>query len=205
MIIAIDGPAGSGKSTIAKIVADKLGIIYLDTGAIYRMMTLYYIKNGEINLEDIKIDIKMNKFILNGVDVSNDIRENSVADKVSEVASREDVRTFATNLQREIATKCDAVLDGRDIGTVVFPNAEVKIFLNASAEVRAQRRQKQNEEKNIESNYDDILKNIIMRDEIDSNREIAPLRKADDAIEILTDNHSIDEVVQLIIDQGKNV
>lgn len=205
MIIAIDGPAGSGKSTVAKIVADKLNITYLDTGAIYRIITLYKLNNEKIDLDDINIDIKNNKFYLNNEDVTAKIRENEVANNVSLVASLEEVRTFATNFQREYASKFDAILDGRDIGTVVFPNAEVKVYLDASAEIRAKRRQLQNEEQNIESNYEEILQNVISRDEIDSNREIAPLKKAIDATEIKTDKYSINEVVEIIIGLVKNV
>lgn len=205
MIIAVDGPAGSGKSTIAKIIADKLEITYLDTGAIFRIITLYELKNGIIDFANINIKIERNTFYLNDEDVTKLIRSQEVANRVSHVAKLEEVRTFALELQRQLSHEVDTILDGRDIGTVVFPNAEFKFFLTASAEIRARRRQLQNEMQEIESDYNEILKNILLRDEIDSTREIAPLKKANDAIEICTNDYTIEEVVDIIIEKVKNV
>ncbi len=208
MIIAIDGPAGSGKSTISKLIANDLGISYLDTGAMFRIVTLYYIENNldfnnDIGLEclkeEISIDIKDSKFYLNGEDVTQQIRSNEVTKNVSYIAALSSVREFLLFEQRNIAQNRDIILDGRDIGTVVFPKAEVKIFLTASAEKRAKRRVEQNESLGIPCNYDEILKDIIKRDELDSTREISPLKKADDAIEIDTTEINIEEVKNKII------
>lgn len=200
MIIAIDGPAGSGKSTLAKLIAKELEISYLDTGAMYRMVTLYFLQNNialnkgmsEVELiQKIELDIQNEKFILNNKDVSEDIRQDNVAQYVSEVAAIKDVREYLVSVQRKIGEQQNIIMDGRDIGTVVFPNADVKIYLVASAEKRAIRRVEQNKELNIESNYEEILKNIQKRDYLDSTRKESPLKKADDAIEIDTTNDDL--------------
>lgn len=206
-VIAIDGPAGSGKSTIAKIIAKNNDLIYLDTGAMYRMVALYFFENNvdldndfevRINLDKIKIDIKKDRFILNGEDVTEQIRTPRVNSLVSLVAKIKRVREKLVDLQRRVSIGKNVILDGRDIGTVVFPNADLKIFLVASAEERAKRRLKEYQEKGIEESYESVLKNIKERDRIDSTREESPLKKANDAIEIDTSFMSIDEVVAAI-------
>ncbi len=208
MIIAVDGPAGSGKSTISKLIASDLGISYLDTGAMFRIVTLYFMENNkdlnkDVSVEflkkEISIDIVENKFFLNGKDVSSKIRSNEVTNNVSYISALKGVREFLLFEQRKISQNRDIILDGRDIGTVVFPNADVKIFLTASAQKRAKRRVEQNKELNIESNYEEILRDILKRDELDSTRKISPLKKADDAFEIDTTNISIKEVKNKII------
>lgn len=207
LIVAIDGPAGSGKSTIAKLVAKKFNFTYIDTGAMYRMITLYLLENKidfkEISkieriLNEINLDMKEDKFYLNGVDVSLKIREEVINENVSKVASIKIVRENLVNLQRKIASDKNVILDGRDIGTVVFPNAEVKIFLIASAEERARRRYNEFMEKKVSITYDEVLKSLKERDYLDSTREESPLVKASDAIELDTTNMKIDEVVDFI-------
>ena len=202
MIIAIDGPAGSGKSTIAKLVALELGFEYLDTGAMYRMVTLRLV-NKKISLEDIrsiekelknmKIDILNNRFFLNNVDVTDEIRTPIVSENVSKVAKIKEIRYKMVELQREISKSKNTILDGRDIGTVVFPNAEIKIYLIADEVERAKRRYSELKN-NSEISFEDVLKNIIERDRIDSTRVESPLKKAEDAIEIDTTGNTIEEV-----------
>ena len=206
-IIAIDGPAGSGKSTIAKILAERNNLTYLDTGAMYRMVALYFFENNvelendlevKLNLEQIKMDIEKDKFILNKKDVSKDIRTPRVSGLVSFVARIKRVREKLVELQREISRGKNVVLDGRDIGTVVFPNASLKIFLVASPEERAKRRMKEYEEKGIKEDFESVLANIKERDLIDSTREEGPLKKAEDAVEIDTSFMTIEEVTNEI-------
>ena len=203
-IVAIDGPAGSGKSTVAKILAKKYAMTYLDTGAMYRMCALYFIeneisidkkKNIEENLPLINIDIERDKFFLNGKDVSLEIRTPKVTGMVSYVAKIKEIREKMVELQRKISEGKDVILDGRDIGTVVFPNADLKIFLVASPEERAKRRMKDYEEKDIHEDYEKVLASILERDFIDSTRKEGPLKKANDAVEISTDGDTIDETV----------
>ncbi len=202
-IVAVDGPAGSGKSTISKLVAEKYKLTYLDTGAMYRMVAFYSLEKGvdldspsevELMLENIKIDIEGDKFILNGIDVSQEIRTPRVTSVVSKTASIKSVREKLVELQREIGNGKRVILDGRDIGTVVFPDAHLKVFLVASPEERAKRRLKEYEEKGIESDYESVLGSIKERDHIDSTREESPLKKAYDAIEVDTSFLSIEEV-----------
>ena len=215
MIIAIDGPAGSGKSTIAKLVALELGFEYLDTGAMYRMVTLRLV-NKKISLEDIrsiekelknmKIDIFNNRFFLNNVDVTDEIRTPIVSENVSKVAKIKEIRYKMVELQREISKSKNTILDGRDIGTVVFPNAEIKIYLIADEVERAKRRYSELKN-NSEISFEDVLKNIIERDRIDSTRVESPLKKAEDAIEIDTTGNTIEEVkekILLVIEEYKN-
>ena len=207
MIIAIDGPAGSGKSTIAKLVALELGFEYLDTGAMYRMVTLLLV-NKKISLEDtrsvekelnnMKIDILNNRFFLNNIDVTNEIRTPIVSENVSKVAKIKEVRYKMVDLQREISKSKNTILDGRDIGTVVFPNAEIKIYLIADEVERAKRRYSELKN-NSEISFEDVLKKIIERDRIDSTRIESPLRKAEDAIEIDTTGNTIEEVKEKIL------
>lgn len=208
-IVAIDGPAGSGKGTITKLVGKKLGLIHIDTGATFRCVALNMLQEG-IKIEEenkIKellghIDINMKEtgeIFLNGEDVTRRIRENDVNDFVSPVSVVKIVRDKLLEIQRKIAYGKNVIMEGRDIGTVVFPNANVKIYLDASPEERAQRRVKQNQEKGIATSYEEVLKNIIDRDKRDSTREVAPLKKAEDAIYVDSTNMTIEEVVEGIV------
>lgn len=209
MIIAFDGPAGSGKSTIAKIISEKLGITYLDTGAMYRAVTLYFLENNvdfndenqvKINLEKIELEFINDKLYLNNKDVSAQIREKNVNDNVSFVSAIRIVREKMVDLQRKMSGKKSVVLDGRDIGTVVFPNADYKFYITASVDVRARRRYEEELQKGISNlSLDEVKKSMENRDYIDSNREVTPLRKADDAIEIDTSYMSIEEVLKKIL------
>ena len=209
MIIAIDGPAGSGKSTIAKLIAKDLDLVYLDTGAMYRIFTLKILKENveytnlkKINelLETLDIDIDKDKFYLDKKDVSFEIRTTEVANNVSNIAAIKKVREKMVSLQREFSKSKNVIVDGRDIGTVVFPNANVKIFLIADAKERTNRRYKELKEKDKNISWDEIYKNILTRDEIDSTRKIAPLKKAEDAIEVDTTGKSIEEVKKIILE-----
>lgn len=212
-VVAIDGPAGSGKGTITKLVGKKLNLVNIDTGAMYRCASLYMIKNNisleqideiEEMLRNIKIEQKMegdlDKFYLNGEDVSDKIRETEVNSIVSQVSHILIVREKMVELQREMGKNVDIIMEGRDIGTNVFPNADVKIYLDATPEERANRRLKQNQEKGIESNYDEILENIKFRDNNDKTSPVAPLKQAEDAIYIDSSNLSIEEVVNKIVE-----
>ncbi len=209
LIVAIDGPAGSGKGTITKQVGEKLGLINIDTGATFRCVALNMIQDGiQINQENrikamidkIHIDMKENgRVFLNGEEVTKRIRENDVNNFVSPVSVIKIVRDKLLDIQREIAQGKNVIIEGRDIGTVVFPNADVKIYLDASQEERAKRRVKQNQEKGITTSYEEVLKNIIDRDKRDSTREIAPLKQAEDAIYIDSTNMTIEEVVNKIV------
>ena len=217
MIIAIDGPAGSGKSTISKLVARDLDLIYLDTGAMYRLVTLKALKMGILdgNLEDLdkinelldnlEIDIREDGFYLDGVDVSEEIRKPIVSENVSKIAAIKEVRIKMVDLQRAFSKAKNVILDGRDIGTVVFPNADLKVFLVADARERANRRYKELTEKGENVSLEEIYQNILMRDKIDSTREEAPLKKAEDAIEVDTTSKSIDEVKEEILNLYKNL
>lgn len=206
-IVTVDGPAGSGKSTIAKIIAKKYGFTYLDTGAMYRMIALYALENSidlqdskaiETMLKNTKLDIVGNQFFLNGKDVSDEIRTPRVSAIVSLVSAIKEVRVKLVDLQREISKGKSVILDGRDIGTVVFPSGDVKIYLVASPEERAKRRLKEYEEKGVEADYESVLASIKERDFIDSTRKESPLKKAEDAHEIDSSTMSIDEVVEVI-------
>jgi len=207
IIVAIDGPAGSGKSTIAKIIAKKFNFTYIDTGAMYRMITLYLLENN-IDFDDLKeiekvlntvnLDMQGDKFYLNNVDVTTKIREKRINENVSKVASIKIVRSNLVDLQRKVSNNKNVILDGRDVGTVIFPNAQVKIFLIASPEERARRRYNEFLEKKTEITYDEVLKSIKERDYIDSTRDESPFFKADDAIELDSTNLTIDDVVNFI-------
>ena len=205
-IIALDGPSGSGKSTIANILAKKLKISYLNTGSMYRAVTLFFLENNikksdkiDIDLlRKINIDIKEDRVFLNEKDVSDKIRNKEVTENVSWVSSIFLVREYLVDMQRKISQNKSIILDGRDIGTVVFPNAKYKFFLVASSEVRAKRRYEQNE---IDKSLEEIQKDIEKRDYLDSHREISPLKKAEDAIEIDSSNLTIDETIEEIINK----
>ena len=207
LIVAIDGPAGSGKSTIAKLLAKKYDLTYIDTGAMYRMITLYLLENN-IDISDLKevervlntvnLDMQGDKFYLDNVDVSTKIREKRINDNVSKVASIKIVRSNLVDLQRKISNNKDVILDGRDVGTVIFPNAQVKIFLIASPEERARRRYNEFLEKKTEITYNEVLKSIKERDHIDSTRDESPFVKSDDAIELDSTNLTIEDVINFI-------
>ena len=217
MIIAIAGPAGSGKSTISKLVAKDLDLIYLDTGAMYRLVTLKALKMGildenlenldKINelLDNLEIDIREDGFYLDGVDVSEEIRKPIVSENVSKIAAIKEVRIKMVDLQRAFSKAKNVILDGRDIGTVVFPNADLKVFLVADARERANRRYKELTEKGENVSLEEIYQNILMRDKIDSTREEAPLKKAEDAVEVDTTSKNIDEVKEKILNLYKNL
>ena len=201
MIIAIDGPAGSGKSTIAKLIADDLGLVYLDTGAMYRLVTLKALNDGILGnldkiikmLDDLRIDIKKNGFYLDDTNVSEEIRKPVVSENVSDIAAIREVREKMVDLQRKFSESKNVILDGRDIGTVVFPNADVKIFLIADAKERSNRRYRELVAKGENVKIEEIYENILKRDKIDSTRKESPLKKADDAIEVDTTSKNIEE------------
>lgn len=211
-IVAIDGPAGTGKGTVTKVIAEKMNLVNIDTGATYRCVALEMLNKG-ISLEDeekiksmldtIRIEFKNvdgNQLVyLNGQDVTNEIRSKRVTECVSQVSAIKQVRLSMANLQREMGLKQDSIMEGRDIGTYVFPNANVKIYLDADVEERAKRRFIQNKEKNIDMSYEEILENIKMRDANDKAKKIGALKVADDAIVIDTTHLTIDEVVNKII------
>ncbi len=211
--IAIDGPSASGKSTVAKLIAKKLNFTYIDTGAMYRAFTLAVIeanldpkseKESDSLIGKISISFdEANHITLNDVDVSQRVRENDVANNVSYIASYKNIRLHLVDLQRKIAQNKSVVMDGRDIGTYVLPNADLKIYQVATAEERAKRRYKENLEKGIETTYEDCLKNINTRDYIDSHRSFCPLHPAEDSVEVNTTNMSIEEVVDTIINIAK--
>ncbi len=213
-IIAIDGYSGTGKSSTAKRVAKKLKYRYIDTGAMYRAVTLYLIRNNipvdsveevEAVLDDIQLDFRVNSksqssyITLNGEAVEDYIRGGDVARNVSAVAAISAVRRKLVSEQRAMGEAGGVVMDGRDIGTVVFPNAELKIFMSAGLEIRAKRRLKELEEKNIEATLDEVMLNLKERDIIDSGREDSPLMKANDAIIIETDNITLDQQVEIVL------
>ena len=208
---ALDGPSGAGKSTIAKGLAKRLGFVYVDTGALYRSIGLYVLSKGADTtsadevvplLSDINVELKYidgaQRVFLNGEDVSEKIRTHEISMAASNVSAIPAVREFLLDLQREIAGKNDIIMDGRDIGTVILPSAEVKVFMTASAEERARRRYNELTEKGQSVVYEEILKDINQRDYNDTHREISPLKKADDAIELDTTSMSIEEVVDCI-------
>ena len=211
-IVAVDGPAGSGKGTITKIVGEKENLVYIDTGALYRCVTLSMLRK-KVGLEDLEkiqevlntIDIEFKqeedqkKVYLNGEDVSKEIREIAVNKFVSQVSHVVIVREAITELSRKIAKGKQVIMEGRDIGTNVFPNANVKIYLDASPEERAKRRQKQNEEKGINIPFQEIIENIKFRDNNDKTSPVAPLKQAEDAIYIDSSNMTIEEVAEEVI------
>ncbi|KRO26285.1 cytidylate kinase [Pediococcus argentinicus] len=216
--IAIDGPASAGKSTVAKIVANKLSYIYCDTGAMYRSVTFKALQN-HIDLNDESAIVKMledteisfapgnpvQKVFIDGNEITDDIRTPEVTNSVSTVAALKEVRSILTDRQRDIAGKGGIVMDGRDIGSAVLPNAEVKIFLIASVDERAERRFKENQQKGIKTSLETLKKEIEVRDHKDSTRKVSPLTKASDAIEVDTTSMGIDDVVNKILEIVENV
>lgn len=212
-IVAVDGPAGSGKGTVTKLVGERENLVYIDTGAMYRCVTLYMIRN-EIRLEDTdkikemlkKINIEFKKegdidlVYLDGENVSREIRENAVNKLVSQVSHVVEIRNSITDLSRKVAEGKQVIMEGRDIGTNVFPNADIKIYLDATPEERAKRRLKQNAEKGINIAFEEILENIKFRDNNDKTSSVAPLKQAEDAIYIDSSNMTIEEVTNKIIE-----
>ncbi len=200
--IAVDGPAGAGKSSIAKAVAAEIGFIYVDTGALYRSIALYALENkleGDVlinSLDEINVSLEFidgaQHVIINGSDVSELIRTPEVSMNASKVSAIPQVRDFLFSLQKKIAAENNIIMDGRDIGTVVLPNADLKVFLTASAEERANRRYKEMTDKSV--SYEQVLEDIKQRDYNDMNREIAPLKQADDAVLLDTTCMTINEV-----------
>ena len=216
MKIAIDGPAGSGKSSVSKEVAKKLGFTYIDTGAMYRAVGLAVVNYGFNTkdkekvlsiLDDIDITLENSndgqKIFLNGKDVSDEIRLPIISVAASNVAVIPEVRLKLVELQRELAKTCSVVMDGRDIGTYVLPDAELKIFLTASVEERARRRYKELCEKGVECDYESVKADMEYRDKNDSGREMAPLKAADDGIIVDTTNLTIDETIERIVDEAR--
>lgn len=215
MIIAIDGPSGAGKSTVARLLSKELGFEYIDTGAMYRALAYKAYKNNiDINEEKIAEMLKItnvsyydNQIFLDGENVEKLIREEVISIAASKISSLKIVREKMVELQRKIAVNKNVILDGRDIGTIVFPNADYKFFITASAEERAKRRFNQLKLSNIEADYSNVLSDIIKRDENDSTRQFSPLKMAEDAILIDTTNMDIQEVTKTIAEfiGGNNV
>lgn len=210
--IAIDGPAGAGKSTIAKKIAKELSYIYVDTGAMYRAMALYFIREGIQAEEEEKINQSCQnaevtivyengeqQVILNGENVNSLIRTEEVGNMASATSVNGNVRKKMVELQQQLAASVDVVMDGRDIGTKVLPNANLKIYLTASSKTRAERRYKELKEKNVDCNLDTIEQDIIERDYRDMHREISPLMQAEDAVLVDSSHMTIEEVVEKII------
>lgn len=208
--IAIDGPAGAGKSTIAKTIAEKLNFIYVDTGAMYRAIGLYFLRQGildEAVIEErckeavvsIQYENGVQQVILNNENVNSFIRTEEAGKMASKVAKLQEVRKQLVNLQRDLAKTANVIMDGRDIGTCVLPDADLKIYLTASSKVRAERRYQELEQKGVQCDFNQIEADIIARDEQDMNREFAPLKQAEDAILVDSSEMSKDEVVEKVI------
>lgn len=216
-IVGIDGPAGSGKGTVTKQVANRLGLINIDTGSTYRCVALETI-NQKVSLEDkekiieiaktIKVDIQPlpegDKVFLNGKEVTKEIRSKEVTQIVSQISSINEVRFQMVELQRKLAEGKNVIMEGRDICTYVFPNADIKIYLDASIEERAKRRYKEMQEKNIGMTYEEVIENIKKRDENDKTKEIGALKKAEDSVVVDTTSLTIEQVVEKIIEIIKN-
>ncbi len=220
IIITIDGWSSCGKSTLAKQLAKQLGYVYIDSGAMYRAITLYFLRNhidwtdsNEVTeaLKNISIEFEFNpksqqsEIVLNGENVEYVIRDLVIAEKVSEVAAIKEVRSFAVAQQQKMGEKKGVVMDGRDIGTTVFPNAGLKIFMVADIAVRVERRFKEMFEKNPNITIEEVKSNLEMRDYIDSNREVSPLRKAGDAVEIDNTHISMEEQLKIAFDLAKKL
>ncbi len=210
--IAIDGPAGAGKSTLSRKVAAKIGFRYVDTGAIYRMVAVKILRSGltadnadkieqmlKNTVVDIEYDDNMQIMMLDGEDVTDLIRTEDVSMMASKSSALPCVRAFLLEMQREMAKKFNVVMDGRDIGTVVLPNANIKIFLTASPESRAKRRYEELVQKGVQTNYEDVYQDMLKRDHNDSNRAIAPLKPADDAIILDTSGNTFEQSLELLV------
>ncbi len=215
MIVVIDGPAASGKSSTAKAVAARLRIQYLDSGALYRTVTLIYLQAGKnsetffelLNSKNIEFEYSESKFrvSVDNVDVSEKIRSMEVSNTVSEVASKPEVRKFVNQLMNDKVKNGLYIADGRDLGTAVFPNADIKFYMVADLETRAKRRYAEIKDQQPEASLEAILKNIAERDEIDSNRSADPLKRADDAVDIDTSNYEFNEQVEFISQKVKTL
>lgn len=223
IVIAVDGHSSCGKSTVAKAVAKRLGIAYIDTGAMYRAVTLYALRNGLIDgkepdangiaarLDDIRITFNFDKELgrnttfLNGENVEDEIRGMAVSSLVSPVSAIPAVRAKLTDWQRAMGSEQSVIMDGRDIGTTVFPHADLKIFMTARPEVRARRRYDELRAKGQEANFDDILRNVEERDRQDSTRAVSPLRKADDAIVLDNSDMTREEQFDFVIEKVKEI
>jgi cytidylate kinase len=220
IIITIDGWSSCGKSTLAKQLAKELEYVYIDSGAMYRAITLYFLRNHidwtdtaevEEALTNISIEFEFNEksqqseIMLNGENVEYVIRDLVIAEKVSDVAAIKEVRTFAVAQQQKMGEKKAVVMDGRDIGTTVFPDAELKIFMNADIAVRVERRFKEMFEKNPNITIEEVQHNLEMRDYIDSHREVSPLRKAEDAVEIDNTHITMEEQLKIALDLAKKI
>ncbi len=220
IIIAIDGPAGSGKSTAAKNIAHKLGFTYLDTGAMYRAITFLALRNGiaedisaiidmarRINLK-LRFENGITRVFVNDEEVTEQIRSTEVNAKVSDISKIPEVRTELVKIQKKLGDEGNIVAEGRDVTTVVFPNADLKIFLTATIDIRTKRRLREFQEKNFSITYDEVKENLEKRDKIDSGREVSPLRKAEDAIEFdnsaLTPEQDLDYLLEKIKDVLNN-
>lgn len=213
--VAIDGPAGAGKSTVAKAAAKELGYIYVDTGALYRTIALNAVRNSVIDdkdkivklLDDTKVELKyidgVQAVYLNGEDVSAFIRTPEISMGASAVSAIPEVRAFLLDLQRNIARENNVIMDGRDIATVVLPNADVKIFLSASPECRAERRYKELIEKGESVSFEEVLADVNQRDYQDSHREIAPLKPSEESIILDTSNNTLEESIALVVNTVK--
>ncbi|MBS7333068.1 MAG: (d)CMP kinase [Weeksellaceae bacterium] len=217
LIIAIDGHSSTGKSSLSKLIAKQLGYTHIDSGAMYRAVTLFAFQNDLIEgnkvlveqlvprLEEILIDFRyntannLNETYLNGVNVEDEIRGLQVSSMVSPIAVIPEVRDYCVALQQKMGENKRIVMDGRDIGTTVFPNADIKIFITASAEIRAKRRFLEFEREGKTISFDEVLKNVIERDHIDSTREYSPLRKAEDAIEVDNSNLNLEQTVEAVM------
>lgn len=216
-IIAIDGPAASGKSTLAKYLADKLGYLYVDTGAMYRAITYFVLQKNIVDDEKAVIDAARNinlslkykdgttSVFINGNDVTDFIRSPEVNAKVSDVSKIKDVRIELVKLQQKFGEDNNLIVEGRDTTTVVFPNADLKIFLTADVKERAMRRYLEFKEKGVETSVEEVEKSIKNRDKIDSGRKVSPLTKAEDAIEIDTTNLTIQQEIDRIIERVENL
>lgn len=223
MIVAVDGYSSTGKSTVAKIIAAKLGLIYIDTGAMYRVVTLEALRRGLIvdgvidqkrlreSLKEINIGFKYNReqdfyeTYLNGEYVEEQIRGMEVSDQVSGIAALGFVREFLVAQQREMARNESVIMDGRDIGSVVFPDADVKFFMTASPVVRAQRRYKELTDKGVEVSYEEVEANVLKRDYIDAHREESPLKQTDDAIVVDNSDMTVEDEVAFMIEKIRQV
>ena len=218
-IITLDGPASTGKSSLAKRLSNKLGYIHIDSGSMYRAATLFALRLDPERilrpnifvkyLSEIKIDFKKiheeQKIFLNNEDVSHEIRKTYITNEVSNVAKIPELRTFLVNKQKEFGKNKGVIMDGRDIGTIVFPNAECKFFLSAKVEVRAKRRYLEQLKQGINQTYKMVLDNIIMRDSLDTKRVNSPLKKAVDAIEIDVSNMTLDDVYEKLLTHIKKI
>ncbi len=214
IVIALDGYSGTGKSSTAKEVARELGYTYIDSGAMYRAATYHFLEHG-IDIDDVtsvqeelpkvNISFEESQVILNGMDVSKEIRTMRINEKVSAVSAIKEVRLAMVFLQQQIGKARGIVMDGRDIGTVVFPDAELKVFMSANADVRTERRQKELAEKGIQVDFHAIQSNLLERDQLDSSRKESPLVKSKDALEIDTSNLTFDQQVHKIVNLAKEI